>query len=1555
MAKKDLIKRADGSYSPRGLWDNIRAAKGSGKEPTKEMLAQEKKIKREMAKGGSLSHFYPSNIQAYPDGGDLGKGAFYASPYYTNTLTGSQVPSAMLGYTTVPAKGRGKEGWQFSGQVGMPYQKYDPANLPDTQPAIGQSLNTFITDEFYGKMPISAGLEASYTGIPNYGRQGRGYINLKTDYNPNSGLGISAIGGPQFVFGKEAYSRGELRPGYAFGKVTPYGGIAASTAPTNNTTGLTYGVLAEGEWKPKFMRNTPFSLYGKGSFGASPAAGKAESVVTDISQSDPNNVYYHVEKEDDRLTARPTFRGEIGVRMPVQQLKDVNLPKLPEINMSPLTSFLGKANDSSGEDLQMQGGDPMGDFGPRYNASPIDKRWNKGAADIYVPSTKEGFNPESIIYDPNNPEGTNNFAEGGTMPDPDLPLAIKKAVDRGSFVVNPFYSHSMTGAAVPQYSIGFGTAPDPRKGGWSVLGRVGQEYPGLNAQLDPISEQYQTPMYELNESNYNAGTDPYILQYVEDYNKGVKTHNKLRPLLPGALENVSYGLEANYRGKKGLDGQPYYPEAGIRADYSQSGGLGISGGGSAQFNFGRHNYRNGQLKDGYAAGSAGPFIDFSLNPLTGIGFNYGARAHVDWRPKFFNDVPGMLYGKGYISANAGGNFPIGAGGEVGYKLPMAKAKQIDLPKIPMPNMSPLAGMFNKNLQDAEYAPNASGETGTGWGSRGLANASPIEKQENSEMGDIYIPTNSSPEGESVIYDPTNSEGFNQENNYKQGGAMNFKSPAAYKAWLAYGHASGEFAKTPGNQAVSIKGQPHKVQHAFGGNMYSMGGRAFADGGQLTQFTEGGSHEMNPLGGIPQGFAPDGKLNLVEQGETKLNAADYIFSDQIKVSKEIASLYGLSKGDVGKTFADVSKKANRPNSRRENDTIEQVAIQRDLENLMQAQEQQKEMEKQEAIAEMEAKYPGVQVVDQAAMQQADAMMQEGMQQPMMDEAAMMQQQQQMAPPAQAPQEIDPAMMAQMQQQGMMRMGGKMFNMGGHMYGNGGTFWRGVGAGAYGVAEGMLDTLTFGLTDNLTDKGYQALSGLGKPLDSKQAARLDATRGFGNAAGAVGAAALTGGATTKSAISEGVEGLAQGVSSLPGTNEKVDKVAQGVGQAASIFGSVAGGAPKNMNAIPLGVTEGNKAVTQLMNLPQNPFITQAVNTTGRMFASGGFLGAPTNNMFVNQLDPGGPLGESTVTFNINGKPVTMSYEQAINDPTILDMFMPAEADVDGDGQYSPEDIYLAKEALRDHFDVMGTLQPAGMAVQDNVAADVTPAAGMTAEEYIATLEKPAGMSQEEWNSALKKMKTDLTQKKTLEEIKASPLLATASALPALYNIGRGLFGKVDQLNVKDYLNNATISPYEMNIDPQLAAAQRAYSTAMQATRNAAPGAGSYLATLGNLATQKQQAIKDLYAQKENFDKAQKLEADKYNAQVEKENLQTDLTIQQYNNQARAAKQNLLAAGLTQLADAAQGLSTTDLQEKYLQTIAPEFAGSFQYLSIPEQLAALAAARAGRKGKGTKAENV
>lgn len=50
--------------------------------------------------------------------------------------------------------------------------------------------------------------------------------------------------------------------------------------------------------------------------------------------------------------------------------------------------------------------------------------------------------------------------------------------------------------------------------------------------------------------------------------------------------------------------------------------------------------------------------------------------------------------------------------------------------------------------------------------------------------------------------------------YNNGG-LNFKSAAAYKAWLAYGHATKVFENTPGNQKVSIQGNNKRVQHKYG--------------------------------------------------------------------------------------------------------------------------------------------------------------------------------------------------------------------------------------------------------------------------------------------------------------------------------------------------------------------------------------------------------------------------------------------------------------------------------------------------------------------------------------------------------------------------------------------------------------------------------------------------------------------------------------------------------------------------------------------------------------------
>jgi len=101
----EMIRRADGSYSQRGLWDNIRANKGSGKKPTKEMLEQERKIRaEEKAYGGAvdLNAFYnqPRFVQTniFAEGGDFLTEFQFAgefmnkNPWYTDPNAPKQPP-----------------------------------------------------------------------------------------------------------------------------------------------------------------------------------------------------------------------------------------------------------------------------------------------------------------------------------------------------------------------------------------------------------------------------------------------------------------------------------------------------------------------------------------------------------------------------------------------------------------------------------------------------------------------------------------------------------------------------------------------------------------------------------------------------------------------------------------------------------------------------------------------------------------------------------------------------------------------------------------------------------------------------------------------------------------------------------------------------------------------------------------------------------------------------------------------------------------------------------------------------------------------------------------------------------------------------------------------------------------------------------------------------------------------------------------------------------------------------------------------------------------------
>lgn len=124
----------------------------------------------------------------------------------------------------------------------------------------------------------------------------------------------------------------------------------------------------------------------------------------------------------------------------------------------------------------------------------------------------------------------------------------------------------------------------------------------------------------------------------------------------------------------------------------------------------------------------------------------------------------------------------------------------------------------------------------------------------------------------------------------------------------------------------------KWHHAFGGNLMTHG--ADFDTG-LTLVGNGGTHEENPLEGVPMGMDSEGIPNLVEEGEVIFN--DYVFSKRLKVPKAVRKKYKL-RGTKSLTFADAAIQMSKESEERPNDPISRAGLEDGMLKLMMAQEQ-----------------------------------------------------------------------------------------------------------------------------------------------------------------------------------------------------------------------------------------------------------------------------------------------------------------------------------------------------------------------------------------------------------------------------------------------------------------------------------------------------------------------------------------------------------------------------------------------------------------------------------------
>ena len=121
-------------------------------------------------------------------------------------------------------------------------------------------------------------------------------------------------------------------------------------------------------------------------------------------------------------------------------------------------------------------------------------------------------------------------------------------------------------------------------------------------------------------------------------------------------------------------------------------------------------------------------------------------------------------------------------------------------------------------------------------------------------------------------------------------------------------------------------------HSFGGNL-NTNGADFSNGQIIVG--NGGTHEENPMEGVPMGMDAEGNPNLVEQGEVIFN--DYVFSNRLFADSSLLESFNLPKSYDGYSFAAIAEKLGDESKERPNDPISKRGLLSSMSKLQQAQE------------------------------------------------------------------------------------------------------------------------------------------------------------------------------------------------------------------------------------------------------------------------------------------------------------------------------------------------------------------------------------------------------------------------------------------------------------------------------------------------------------------------------------------------------------------------------------------------------------------------------------------
>lgn len=182
--------------------------------------------------------------------------------------------------------------------------------------------------------------------------------------------------------------------------------------------------------------------------------------------------------------------------------------------------------------------------------------------------------------------------------------------------------------------------------------------------------------------------------------------------------------------------------------------------------------------------------------------------------------------------------------------------------------------------------------------------------------------------------------FTDTNTFASGGKIHIKKANRGKFTKYCGGkvtseciAKGKRSSDPAvRKRAAFAANARKWHHALGGELMSNGTEW--DNG-LTYIGNGGTHEENPMEGVPMGMDAEGTPNLVEQGEVIFD--DYVFSNRMFADGGLLESFNLPKSYDGYSFAAIAEKLGEESKERPNDPISKRGLLSSMSRLQQAQE------------------------------------------------------------------------------------------------------------------------------------------------------------------------------------------------------------------------------------------------------------------------------------------------------------------------------------------------------------------------------------------------------------------------------------------------------------------------------------------------------------------------------------------------------------------------------------------------------------------------------------------